>query len=409
MQKSAVNFGQRLNGSSRSPMLDEIQQAEQEYSLSNYVRLKYKPVKAKDRANCVSGYVVGQSSSNTWFKPVSCNKEYCEVCGSDQSYVHNRRIRRLNNRVQAMVHDPGNKSGSVGYLVITLPDELRQFADISFLKKWKTYWKRKLKRPEQVPYVVYGKDSKTGVPGVYTGYLKRKAYDHGVIRYHYCGDDGFTYKPHLNILIPEGYLDKRILDKLKLDNSLFLKKYFKLDHLPAGNIYYGYDNRPGKIKHIVKYVTRSTLRKVTPENQFLLPMLKGYRNTTTFGKFYFEFVPEYLLIKEAENIDPKDNTEIKYFGFSRFYLYHIAHGRASGVEIDPDTGVIRANNNIVLLDDSKYRLLKPDKGNKGIKRNYKGPRNMERKKIKHVDFDFMPFESRLKVYWMITAGTAVLV
>jgi hypothetical protein len=179
--------------------------------------------------------------------------------------------------------------------------------------------------------------------------------------------------------------------------------------MPAGNIYYGYDNRPGKIKHIVKYITRSTIRKVTKENQFLLPMLKGYRNTTTFGKFYYEFVPSHLINSESENIDPKDNTEIKYFGFSRFYLLHIKHGRASGVEIDNDTGVIRANNNIVALDDSHFRLLKPDKGNKGIKRNHKGPRNVVKKKICQLDFNCMPMEAKAKVYFLIVAGLAIIV
>ena len=79
------------------------------------------------------------------------------------------------------------------------------------------------------------------------------------------------------------------------------------------------------------------------------------------------------------------------------------------MEINQDTGVIRANNNIVLLDDSNYRLLKPDKRTQALKRNHKGPKNVVKKKICQLDFDYMPMEARAKVYWLIVAGLAILV
>jgi hypothetical protein len=228
------------------------------------------PPESSTLYNCVRGYIPGETTDKIFHKVVTCGKENCSTCGADYSVTHNRRINRAYPKILQL--------SSVGYLVVTVPDFMRNaFLSKRVLMDFRNFIRRKLKR-----------DYKT----------------RGLIRYHWCGDDYTTWKPHLNILMEGKYWPDIRLEGFRNAVALWLTKYFNLSTPVAGNIHYAYVNPstfkdwtnretgetiPGpvaakmKIKHWVKYVLRATAKKVTDYK--ILDTIKGYQNTGYFGKF----------------------------------------------------------------------------------------------------------------------------
>ncbi len=212
------------------------------------------PPENKALYGCIRGYIQGHTSEKVFHKIVSCGKENCPTCGSDYSIVHNRRINRSYQKILQMER--------VGYLVVTTPDCLRDaFLCKKTLQDFRNFVRRKLKRD----------------------YNTR-----GLIRYHWCGDDCTTWKPHLNILMEQGYWKKEKLEKFRNEVAVWFTKNFKLSTPVAGNIYYAYqysNSKEGaqKIRHWLNYVLRSTAKNVT--DTAILDTIKGYNNTGYFGKF----------------------------------------------------------------------------------------------------------------------------
>lgn len=220
--------------------------------------------------NCVRGYIAGHTSGKVFHKAVTCGKENCRVCGADYSVTHNRRINRAYPKILQL--------SAVGYLVVTVPEQLRgRFLDKTVLCDFRNFIRRKLKRD----------------------YLTR-----GLIRYHWCGDDGITWKPHINVLLEGKYWPPEKLEAFRNAVAVWFHKYFELSEPVAGNIHYAYVNPatfkpyvnretgetiPGpeaakmKIKHWCKYVLRATAKKVTNHN--ILDVIRGYNNTGYFGQF----------------------------------------------------------------------------------------------------------------------------
>jgi len=232
---------------------------------------KYKFKRIKDAPRNLytcsnNGFLIGQNASldHTYFKKVFCGREWCECCGADQSITHQRRISRAYPKIMSL--------DCVGYLVITVPAELRNdFMNKKILLKFKDYWKRKIKRD-------LGQKEK--------GQNKDMC---GLIRYHWAGDDNKTFKPHLNILINNAWIETKQLETWRHELRAWFKTTFKLKgpKIPVANIYYQYTKEPGKIYHRLKYITRATLHKFeSPElkNFFNIDM-KNFKNTTVFGKF----------------------------------------------------------------------------------------------------------------------------
>jgi hypothetical protein len=228
------------------------------------------PPKSSDLYKCVRGFIPGETSERYFHKVVSCGKENCTTCGADYSVIHNRRIDRAFPKILQL--------SSVGYLVVTVPDYLRDaFLDKQVLNDFRNFIRRKLKRD----------------------YNTR-----GLIRWHWCGEDETTWKPHLNILMEGKYWPKEKLEAFRNACAVWFTKNFNLSTPAAGNIYYAYVNPatfkdyhnkktgeiiPGplaakiKIKHWIKYVLRATAKKV--KDHRILDVLYKYKNTGYFGKF----------------------------------------------------------------------------------------------------------------------------
>jgi hypothetical protein len=327
------------------------------------------------RYGCITGYIYGSSSTNHFFKAVNCGREWCPICGKDRSIAHERRIERLRERFEQIAReyiqdDDGNflktpkgfydtREKNLGYLVITCPEIYRrEMENPKNLKAWKEFWKRKLKRTEVIHLEpIHARHVKTGRMRKVPQSIVRKGISRGIIRYHWCGDDGKTFKPHLNILIPKGYIDERILETWRRQNAAWFMKEFRTGEMPTGNLYYQYTKSPAKKLHILRYVTRATFRELTPDNMHLTgeKSLKGFRNTTCFGKFRKDAVPpeRQTLVLQSKDPDTQEPINWSHWTYTRedhvlFEARNVMEELPAGIFMLPD---ILAKINVHLLQD----------------------------------------------------------
>lgn len=223
-----------------------------------------KKVEPRDkRYRCSPGMITGETSNKYYFKMVTCGKDWCPDCGRLFSQVHSRRIVKNVPRIQHIL-----SFSELQYLIITIPPAIRSiFNDKIALNDFRTYWRRK---------------------------LKREGYSKGVMRYHWAGDDGFLWHPHLNILLPGGFIPKKTLAKWRSELAIWFKSYCGTSYYPKANIYSAYTDCQEKGKHWVNYVFRGTQASY---NKWTAETIKGYRNTSVFGTFPKELTEEQI---EAE-------------------------------------------------------------------------------------------------------------
>lgn len=228
---------------------------------------------------CTKGMLWGQTTKNNYYRLVTCGKDWCSDCGAFHSYPHDRRIAKIFPRLERLLVQ---EQKSIQYLVITVPFKLRElFRNQEVLNKFRTYWRRK---------------------------LKREGNNRGIMRWHWCGEDGYKWAPHLNILMEGGYLERSVLKLWRKELAQWFKNEFKLNYLPAANFYTSFTNDTVKLKHWTNYVLRATQTIWNPENE---KTISKYKNTTVFG----------------ENWPPEIETEEE-----------IIAKKLSGFEIDPETG-----------------------------------------------------------------------
>lgn len=218
--------------------------------------------------SCNVGYIKGNCvNGHRYLKAVFCGKEWCENCGQDGSPSHIRRMGRWMPKI--------NQMQSMGYLVITIPEAAREhFKTPEALTDFRTFVKRK---------------------------LQRDGYKRGLIRYHYFGDCNkcngrgcidckgtavsSKYHPHLNVFIEGGAIPKARFKKYfgewRKSLQTFFYKYTGIDNL-TGNLHYQHTTIDAKKTHLLKYVTRATHRNFNKE---IAKNLKGYRTTSTWGKW----------------------------------------------------------------------------------------------------------------------------
>jgi hypothetical protein len=254
----------------RWPQFEDGEALKSDYGLANnedYLDafLAYnEPLKEPDYIyKCVKGFVWGESSQNNFYKMVSCGKEWCSDCGAKHSIPHDRRISRHLKSFLGL-HQAGFP---IQYLVITIPKELRQlYRSKEALRKFRRYWIEKLKREGE-----------------------NEAWQWGVSRYHYCGEDGYTWKPHLNILSIASYIPKETLRTWRAELGRWFKMEHQLDFTPTANIYCAWSRDADKIRHWLTYVMRATQIKYNKWNE---ETINGFRNVAPFKNRDFE-VPEY--------------------------------------------------------------------------------------------------------------------
>jgi len=212
---------------------------------------KHKSEPKDKRYKCSPGMICGETSSKYFFKMVTCGKDWCTDCGRLYSQTHSRRTIKNYPRVKHIL-----SYSKLQYIIITIPTHIRGiFNSKDCLNDFRTYWRRK---------------------------LKREGYEKGIMRYHWAGEDGFLFHPHLNILVPGGYIQKKKLAKWRAELAMWFKSYLNISYFPKSNIYSAYTDCEEKAIHWVNYIFRATQ---TSYNKWTADTINGYRNTSIFGKF----------------------------------------------------------------------------------------------------------------------------
>jgi hypothetical protein len=245
---------------------EQIGLVNNDQQFEKYIREKA-PKENPDKVyKCSKGFLWGTTSKSNYYKIVTCGKEWCSDCGAFHSISHSRRINKVLPRIRGLLFGGKrancNRAGfingqtmlgqSIQYLVITVPPSLRDlFRDQEVLNRFRNYWRRK---------------------------LKEEGREHGVCRYHWAGEDGYLWHPHLNILTTGEFIPMQTLIRWRAELGQWFKNEFNLKHKPTANIYTSYSMDEKKIKHRVSYVFRATQ---TIYNKWNEETIKGFRNTAT--------------------------------------------------------------------------------------------------------------------------------
>jgi len=295
--------------------------------------------------SCIRGFIPGEVTSRTYFKAVVCGKEYCKNCGKDYSISHNRRVNRSYKYISQLEN--------VGYLVVTIPKQLRdKFKSKEELNKFRNYIRRKLKNGTTVYH--YAKDHKTGERKKVL--LTKTNFTKGLLRYHWTGEDNRTWKPHLNILLDSKYITPGLLAQFREDLINWFK--FNYNHVGPSNIYFAYSNKPGKIKHWLKYVLRGTALKVTDSD--VIDTIHKYRNTSYFGKFDKPGTPREQTTAILSGVDPDTGEFIKWQRMIKpGVFYNEYKNRYKKILIEAKPGLPHLDLGLYIVE--KFTIPLPDK------------------------------------------------
>jgi len=173
-----------------------------------------------------------------------CKREWCPDCGTPGSLYH------LECYVKVLFYafQMWLNVGNVGYFVVTSPLEVRE------------EWKNKRVLSEVASSV--------------RKIMQSVGFDYGYWRWHFAGDSGVFY-PHLNVLVPWGYIEEEKLEQIK---SLIARE------LGIKVVYYQYARDLERVKHMVYYITRPTwnLQSELDPSEW-----KGFRKHNIWGPKYF--------------------------------------------------------------------------------------------------------------------------
>lgn len=192
-----------------------------------------------------------------WVKTI-CRQEGCPHCGKPNSLYH----RELYLKMLGVVMKMFKLKGVIGYLVITSTPELREkWKDPKELRKFQEYIRR---------------------------LLKREGFPVALFRWHFAGDKSDVYYPHLNILLPLGYMPKRKLKRLKelIERRTGIKV-----------VNYRYTRNIRKIRQLVRYVSRPTFLN---QNEVPYEVFKRFRKWGVWGAKELDIVGKERGINKEE-------------------------------------------------------------------------------------------------------------
>ena len=242
--------------------------------------------------HCPEHWVHGSDDAGHNFaKEIYCGLEYCPVCGQKNSAAHLRRFARWLPKVQSVK--------SIGYFVVEMPYRGRErwHSKVALEEAGKLLTKVLKGDYEIEQRRVSGEIvHKSAVDKIHSRW-----YNKGLRRWHYFGDapvaigavvdseqgikqlplsDDFSQvrsNPHLNILIDAGMIPDKKLDRIKF----MLRQAFNEPQLIVN---YSFTTEPGRIVHLLKYVTRATFLDISWD-KFLAGSLYGFRNMRSWGKW----------------------------------------------------------------------------------------------------------------------------
>ncbi|MBA7644799.1 hypothetical protein ES703_52545 [subsurface metagenome] len=191
---------------------------------------------------CGSLCLIGQDEDgNRIAKRIVCGREWCEDC---RDISHRRRIARVLPRLMQIC--------PMSYIVITFPLEVRS-----------------MMRDPQVLAIIGKKVRRL---------LRRLGYQKVYTRWHFFGQHGEKYHPHLNVLCDGEWLPPEQLAELKdLIRRKLLPRSIAKTIGKDLDIRYAYRQTPKKIMHTIKYVTKASFRDIDWDEP-LANALYGFHN-----------------------------------------------------------------------------------------------------------------------------------
>lgn len=243
-------------------------------------------------ASCGRGVQVGgcEDCDDAYGKRLYCQREWCWRCGAHSSDAHKRRMARWLPKVQEF--------STLGYWVIELPEDLRVLArdcdvlsrlGVAAMKVLKGFgYCRGLRRWHWFNDPVCPCGCWESVDGKRIG-LKLREDERGW----YCVGCGgrfsveevaVVFNPHLNVLVEGSY--RQDLGEIKEELRRAWGRVLGVGEADWSRIIvnYSYTDKPGRMVHRVKYVTRATARCVEWDEEFV-NMVNGFRNSQTWGRF----------------------------------------------------------------------------------------------------------------------------
>jgi len=287
------------------------------------------------KTSCGAWAVVSECSSGKhhFAKKLVCGKEWCSVCGQDNSAAHKRRQARILPKLQQV--------SQLGYFVIEWPDVYRRVgqqgmdADPVGVAGW-CYSKADLRATTNT-IVDTMAGERCGRRGRVSGYFAR-----GLVRWHWYGEQlSGKWNPHLNVLVDFDSLSAEVRDsvqpyieayKLELRSGPQTKKVLRelwgiecyekrksgymprplLDlvqgdlrsalNCPDLIVHYSYFDKPGQIVQKARYITKATF-KDEGWDRYMADELYGFRNMRWWGNWKGEPVWELSQAeKEGEDV-----------------------------------------------------------------------------------------------------------
>jgi hypothetical protein len=178
---------------------------------------------------------------NEYWVKTTCDREWCPECGKPNSLYHQKMYHELLGVMVKMFV----RGGVLAYMVITSPEELREeWKDPNKLREVKEYLRR---------------------------LFEREGIEIALWKWHFAGDRGRRWYPHLNIVLAMGYMDKEKLERLRrlIERRLGVKV-----------IYIQYTRSIKKVMHWARYISRPTWNlqnEVSPEK------FKNFRKWGVWG------------------------------------------------------------------------------------------------------------------------------
>jgi rRNA maturation protein Nop10 len=204
-------------------------------------------------AKCPGYFVIGECLNGHRFaKEIYCGREWCPVCGEDESPAHTRRFARWVTKAQQLQ--------TMGYLVFTIPEEVRG------------RYRSKARLNELTKRVTAGDKSRH-----IEGLLKSMGFDRGLARWHWFGETPGKWHPHLNVVIEAGHLSKPMLLSIR-------RAWAGILGVDVAVVNYSFTNVVPKMVHILKYVTRATFRDYSWDER-MAGSLYNFRNMRSWGSW----------------------------------------------------------------------------------------------------------------------------
>jgi len=237
---------------------------------------------------CRTSAIVGRcSSGHQYAKSFICGSEQCATCGEYWSAAHRLRFKRWLPKARQVKE--------MGYFVLQWPILSRPNLDS---KKSLSSAHTTVKKVLTGEFRVAKLREKRIVTKSEERQIKSRYWSRGLRRWHWYGDpakhDGYPpWNPHLNVLVPGGYMSKRKLDGIKSELREALGE-------PNLIVNYQYTDQPSKMIHMLKYVTRPTFTDFDWWPGMAIELIR-FRNQSTWGVWKDAPVWGYAWKRDSDN------------------------------------------------------------------------------------------------------------